>query len=444
VTRPDAAAARARPSAYAVYLILSGMTTLANTVNFTVLAIYYVTIIHMDPLQLVLVGTVLEGTILLFEIPTGILADTFSRRLSVIVGTALLGVGCLVTGAVPLFAAILVAETIRGIGETFVDGAREAWIAGEVGEERIAHVFTRAAQVRQVVAFGAIIVSVALASIDLRLPVLAAGVLHLGLSGFLIVAMPERAFARTPQSERASWRSSLAEMTGTLRAGTSLVRRTPLLLAFLALALIFGAASEGFDRLWEAHILIDFTFPAVGHLKPVVWFGVIQLALTPLEIAGLELVRRRVDVRRQRGAAWTLLALTALQLAGVAAFALAGGFFLAIVAFGLADVMRTLSRPIRDAWLTTSVNPRVRATVLSLMGQSDALGQVAGGPGIGAIGKELSLRAAIACSGLLLAPALPLYAWTARAGSRRPGAAPLDVAAARSTEGESVIEEVPS
>ncbi len=443
-TRPDTRSPRARPSAYAVYLILSSVTTLANTVNFTVLAVYYVIVVHMDPLQLVLVGTVLEGTILLFEVPTGILADAFSRRLSVIVGAVLLGIGCLLTGAVPLFVAILVAETIRGIGETFVDGARDAWIAGEVGEERIAHVFTRAAQARQLVAIGAIIASVALASIDLRLPVLVAGALHLGLAGFLILAMPEHNFERGPRSERVSWRSSLGEMTGTLRAGTRLVRRTPLLLAFLALALIFGAASEGFDRLWEAHILTDFTFPALGQLKPVVWFGVIQLVLAPLEIAGLEFVRRLVGGRRQGRTAWTLLAFTALQLAGVVTFALAGGFFLAIAAFGLADVARTLASPIRDAWLTRSINPKVRATVLSLMGQSDALGQVAGGPGIGVVGKELSLRAAIACSGLLLAPALPLYGWAARASSRHSGDALLGVPAAGSAglvEGESVAEE---
>jgi DHA3 family tetracycline resistance protein-like MFS transporter len=415
------------------------VTTLANTVNFTVLAVYYVTIVHMDPLQLVLVGTVLEGTILLFEIPTGILADTVGRRVSVIVGTVLLGAGCLVTGSVPLFVAILVAEVIRGVGETFVDGAREAWIAGEVGEERIAHVFTRAAQVRQIVAAGAIVASVALASIDLRLPVLAAGVMHLGLAGFLIIAMPEEHFERAPKSERASWRSSLGNLTGTLRAGAGLVRRTPLLLAFLALALVFGAASEGFDRLWEAHILTDFTFPALGDLKPIVWFGAIQLVLMPLEIAGLELVRRRVDVRRQRLAGWTLLALTALQLVGVVAFALVGGFYPAIAAFGLADIARTLASPIRDAWLARSINPKVRATVLSLVGQSDAFGQVAGGPGIGAIGKAISLRAAIACSGLLLLPALPLYGWAARAGQ---SAEPLLDASVKVDETADVAEEI--
>ncbi|MCW5882404.1 MAG: MFS transporter, partial [Anaerolineae bacterium] len=55
-----------------VYLILSGVATLANSAMFVALAVYYVTVVGMNPLQLVLVGTVLEAAVLLFELPTGV------------------------------------------------------------------------------------------------------------------------------------------------------------------------------------------------------------------------------------------------------------------------------------------------------------------------------------------------------------------------------------
>jgi DHA3 family tetracycline resistance protein-like MFS transporter len=54
----------------------------------------------------------------------------------------------------------------------------------------------------------------------------------------------------------------------------------------------------------------------------------------------------------------------------------------------------------------------VRATVLSMNGQADALGQVAGGPLIGAIGSAFSMRVALVFSGLLITPALALYTRT--------------------------------
>ena len=107
---PRAGRVGTAPDAYAVFLMQNGLTALADTVNFTVLTIYYVTVVHLDPLQLVLVGTAIELTMLVFQVPTGILADVYSRRFVVIAGTILVGIGCLVTGSVPLFAAILVAE----------------------------------------------------------------------------------------------------------------------------------------------------------------------------------------------------------------------------------------------------------------------------------------------------------------------------------------------
>jgi hypothetical protein len=50
--------------------------------TFTLSLVYYVKDVGLSPLQMVLVGTVLEASCFLFEIPTGIVADLYSRRLS--------------------------------------------------------------------------------------------------------------------------------------------------------------------------------------------------------------------------------------------------------------------------------------------------------------------------------------------------------------------------
>ena len=51
----------------------------------------------------------------------------------------------------------------------------------------------------------------------------------------------------------------------------------------------------------------------------------------------------------------------------------------------------------------------MRATVLSMNGQMNALGQIAGGPGVGWFGNRYGTRGAISFSALLLAPALLLW-----------------------------------
>jgi len=56
----------------------------------------------------------------------------------------------------------------------------------------------------------------------------------------------------------------------------------------------------------------------------------------------------------------------------------------------------------------------VRATVLSMSGQVDAIGQVIGGQLVGVVGNG-SVRVAITCSGLLLIPA-----WVLAVRSQKP------------------------
>jgi DHA3 family tetracycline resistance protein-like MFS transporter len=60
------------------------------------------------------------------------------------------------------------------------------------------------------------------------------------------------------------------------------------------------------------------------------------------------------------------------------------------------------------AWLSARIEPRVRATVLSMASQMDALGQVGGGPVLGLIGTLRGLRAALVVAGVALSPSLPL------------------------------------
>ncbi len=72
-------------------------------------------------------------------------------------------------------------------------------------------------------------------------------------------------------------------------------------------------------------------------------------------------------------------------------------------------------------WLNQHItDSSVRSTVLSISGQSDAIGQVAGGPVLGGVGNLFGLRAALLAGGALLVPALGLYTRAIRHGGREP------------------------
>src|SRR5262245_4326392 len=93
-----------------VYLTLESVTALLQTTTWTTAAVYLINVAHLGALQLVLLGTIMEASIFLFEIPTGVVADTAGRRLSVIIGTVVMGVALMVTGAIPWFPALLASQ----------------------------------------------------------------------------------------------------------------------------------------------------------------------------------------------------------------------------------------------------------------------------------------------------------------------------------------------
>lgn len=77
-----------RVSACPVYLLIRAVAAFAMGTATTLNLVYQIETVGLGPLELILIGTVLEVTCFLAQIPTGVIADLYSRRLSVIVGYA--------------------------------------------------------------------------------------------------------------------------------------------------------------------------------------------------------------------------------------------------------------------------------------------------------------------------------------------------------------------
>ena len=102
-------------------------------------------------------------------------------------------------------------------------------------------------------------------------------------------------------------------------------------------------------------------------------------------------------------------------------FGLAGAFWVALIAMLFTGVARSLAMPLFSSWLNQSISDStVRATVMSITNQADAVGQWTGGPVIGAIGNLFGIRAALVTGAFLLSPAVALYGRAVRHGGREP------------------------
>jgi DHA3 family tetracycline resistance protein-like MFS transporter len=389
-----------------VYLVLSAGWPLFFSMLAVTNLVYQVQVAHLDPLRLLLVGSVLELTCLVFQVPTGLFADAFSRRWAVAAGCGLVGAGFILEGSIPRFTAILVAQVIWGIGATLSSGADDAWITDEVGESAAGPLFLRASQIGQGTGLVGIFIGVGLASIRLNLPIVVGGALLVALGIYLFFAMTEAGYREIPREAR----GTLAGMVAGARSSIKSVRGRPLILTIIAVTVVLGLSSEGVDRLYQVHFLRDIGLPNFAGSSPVLWFGLISGGSALIGIATTQVIRRRLDLENHAHVARFLFAFTLVRALTLAGFALAANLYVAIAFFWVANVMRQAFSPVQRAWLNRSLDSANRATLFSVDGQADALGQIVGGPIIGVVASGISIRAALFGSAALLSLALPLFA----------------------------------
>jgi MFS transporter, DHA3 family, tetracycline resistance protein len=394
-----------RADATRLYYVLQLLLSMPTWV---VTAVYLVQQLHLSPLQLVLMGTAMEGAVFLSEFPTGVVADTYSRRLSLIIGYLGMGLAWMLVGTFSTAWVIIALWAIWGIAYTFTSGAWQAWLTDEVGVEEASRLFLIGSRLRYVGAFIGLIWQVAIGvGWSLRAGVISGGAVTVLCGLLCILAMPETGFRRKPREERGS---AIAEMRSTAVGGIRFAWAAPVILLLVGVELFMGMSSEAFDRLKEAHFLRDVGLPAIGSLNPVVWFAIFWVVGMILGFVATTFLIRRFAKHGRRVVTSGLFTLTLMEMAAMLVFALTGSTWLAIAAILGVFFARDLQGPLYTIWLNEQItDSSVRATVLSISGQANAIGQAVGGPVLGGIGNVWGIGTALATGAAAIAPALGLY-----------------------------------
>jgi len=391
--------------AYKLFIGLQFFNSMFFSMIFVVASFYEATVAGLSGLQLVLVGTTVEVTILLFEVPTGVVADAYSRRLSIIIGYFIMGLAFIVEGSFPRFVPILLAQVLWGIGYTFTSGATQAWLSDEIGEENANRALLRANQFDLAGALVGMLITIPLGNIAVNLPIVSGGVLVSLIAVALTLFMSEHGFKPVRREDRNTWQ----HMSDIFKKGLNAVRARPTLLAILGVGLVYGLYSEGWDRLWVKYLVDHFTLPSIFGMNEVAFFGLLRAGGMVLSIFAARMVEKRLDTNHAPSVARYMLGITVLLSGAILTFAFSPALIVSILAVWLVSITRNAMEPLYNAWVNQRLDSDTRATVISMSGQVDAIGQVASGPIAGLI-SLWSIRAAITGASLLLIPALPLIA----------------------------------
>jgi MFS transporter, DHA3 family, tetracycline resistance protein len=367
---------------------------------------YQTGVVGLQPYQLVLMGTVLEFTIFLFEVPTGIVADLVSRRLSVAIGLSTVGVAAILMASFPSLWPFAAAQVVWGIGETFISGASDAWVADEIPHGPrptlpAASAFLAAQQGWMAGLVVGMLGSGFLGSVDLRLPFFVGGSALVLLGAAVQTVLPERGFHRAKDAERSTW-TSLKRLAV---EGIQLAKARVVFGLIIIVVFIHGVSSEGLDRLWTKH-LEDLHLPSLGPLSSVWWWSIIGIASTLIAIGITSYVRSKASLLEPKAMFRVVGTLTMGVSALMLVFAFAGGFWWAMFAFLFLRGLRRTLDPLITGWINHHAESSVRATMLSFQGQAHGVGELIGGPTAAVIARVSTVPTALGASAAMLWPSL--------------------------------------
>jgi MFS family permease len=345
------------------------------------------------------------AAMVLFEVPTGVLADTRGRRVSflfslaVLLGSTLWYVAIAASGG--SLVAFCLASVVMGIGFTLYSGAVEAWVVDALRADGyngpLDGLFARSAIVTGIAMLAGTVGGGFLGSADLSLPYIVRSVL-LGLTFVVaLFAMHDRGFTPRP----VTLNHLAEEMKKVGRAGVTWSWGEPRIRLLVWASFIqMGFLMWGWYA-WQPYLLelLD---------NDAVWVAGAIAALSALGMTGgnsLVPLFSRMCARRSTLLIWGS-GISSLALIGVG---LANSFWPALAALIVAMVASGVIEPVKQAFLHQIVPSEHRATVVSFNSMFGNGGGIVGQTGLGALARGSGIPQGYVVGGAATLLALPIF-----------------------------------
>lgn len=345
----------------------------------------------------------------LFEVPTGVVADTAGRRVSYLWGAAtLLGATLLYLLMWQIEAPLwgwAMASVVIGLGFTFFSGAVEAWLVDALAatgfDGNLEDVFAKGQVVAGVAMLSGSVAGGYLAQLtNLGVPYIVRAAL-LGLT-FLAALVWMRDLGFSPHRGK----TAIDEVRTVLRASIDNgLRNPPVRWMMLAAPFTMGAAVYAFYAM-QPYLLELFGDPTA--------FGVAGLAAAI--VAGAQIVGglivpfvRRAFKRRTTA----MLVMLGVNSAVLILMGMTRSFVVALALLVVWGLMFSSYTPIRQAYVNGEVASEQRATVLSFDALMASSGGMVSQPALGRVADVWSYGTSYLVTGAFAAFAVP-FAWLAR------------------------------
>ncbi len=343
---------------------------------------------------------------MVFEIPTGVVADTRGRRTSYLLGSATLFASTLlylwmwvIEGPFWGWAA---ASVLIGLGFTFFSGAVEAWLVDALTandyEGDLELVFGRGQIVAGVAMLVGSVTGGAVAQVtNLGVPYALRALLLAAVFVVAFAAMRDEGF--TPQRGAGPRDQLVTVLTASLDHGW---RNAPVRWLMLAAPFTMGAGIFAFYAMqpYLLELFGDDTAFGIAGLAAAIVAGsqIVGGIIVPLI---RKVFRRRTDV---------LLLAAVMSAAVLVGLGLTSSFWVALVLISVWALMFSATTPLRQAYVNGVIPSEQRATVLSFDALMGSVGGVVAQPALGRAADVWGFGASYLISGAVVAAAVPFFA----------------------------------
>jgi MFS family permease len=341
--------------------------------------------------DIALLAFVFEGTILLFELPTGVGADLFGRLTALRIASASLALAGLFFIVGRSLAMFVAAEIICGIGEAFRSGSADAWISEVLEKEGRRDQLARTIARRVKYTFAATFLGM------LAGGVIGAYLLPAGWVIFTLLSVIAFLISLVLRESRDSTQSSagngIKKFLNHTFSGIRVVFSSQHLVAILALVLAANFAYEGFDQYWQVFL------QETRGITPLL-FGVI----TGAAVLILFMIAEQVVslLHRKLGLVTGVGILISIAACSLSLFALIPALSVIMACFLLFSVARGIVEPLLVTFVSESSPPEMRATVLSTQNLFSSSGEMMAALSAGLLASALGLSSLFLVGAIIL------------------------------------------
>lgn len=340
---------------------------------------------------------------LIFEIPTGVVADTVGRRASYLLGTVTLAVTTILYWMLwvwqsPFWAWALV-SVLLGLGFTFFSGAVDAWLVDALRATSytgsLETVFGRAQIVGGVAMLSGSVLGGVIAQVtNLGVPFLLRGAILLVM--FVVAALLMRDLGFTPDRSESPLRATRTVLRASIRYGLG---DPPVRWLMLASPFTAGVG------IYVFYALQPYLLELWGDEEAYTVAGLAAALVSGTAILGGTLAPWVRKLFRRRTSTILLATITsALVLVGIG---LVRNFWVAVVLVALWGIASAIDDPVHRAYLNDMIPSKQRATVLSFDSLMGSAGGVAVQPVLGRVADVGGYGASLVWSGVISAVAVP-------------------------------------